>query len=360
MTHTGTTPGTDDPWQARAAPTQATGDHPPTSSDGLAAFHAWQARCWPRLSRALKALSGARIRRVPFEAAEVVLQWNPARAESTLAAVDAKSIERRPCFLCPQNLPAPERGLFFGPHLVVLANPAPILPHHLVIAHREHRPQALLPILGDALDLALAAPGLTLLYNGPRCGASAPDHLHLQAVATGHLPIECRIREQARRGSDAGLVPLAQCGGARILRVEGHGRAAWLVEGERPGFDRCSRALVSMLEPPASPADDPLPPPGGAPAAGFNWVAWSRRERLFGLVFPRAAHRPVAFDAPEPDRIRVSPGATDLAGWMVTVREEDFTRLDLSGLRRIFGDVSLPRSRQRLLESRLPELLHDR
>ncbi len=169
------------------------------------ALHRRQVEQWPRLADASAALAAARTRELRVGERTLRLQWNPGRRVSTTARVDATSVGRRPCFLCEHNLPPEQQGVALGNELIMLANPAPILPLHFTVVHTRHVPQALSPVLADAIRLAVACAGvMTVSYNGPRCGASAPDHLHLQTVASGRLPDEVELtRRLAGRGSTA-------------------------------------------------------------------------------------------------------------------------------------------------------------
>lgn len=283
-------------------------------------FLAWQAARWPRLAEARAALAGMRTRELRAGSRRVLVQFNPARAVSTTAAVDPGSVAARPCFLCPGALPPEERGLAFGDDWVLLANPAPILPDHLVLAHRAHRPQAVGDALGALVDLAAAAEGrLAVIYNGPACGASAPDHLHLQAVAAGLLPEE----EAGWRAAE----------GAPAWAIAEPGRGILGFAGRPDAVRGALAEAVAVLG------------EGGEPR--LNLLATARGGRVLALLFPRAAHRPACFWAPEPGRRMVSPGALDMAGALVTVREQDFLRLDEAAVAEIYREVTLPPERAR-------------
>ena len=75
----------------------------------------------------------------------------------------------------------------------------PVFSPHFTVSHLDHRPQAIAEQIDAFLRLmADFGSGWTVLYNGPRCGASAPDHLHFQAVPSGQMPIEKEILEKKR------------------------------------------------------------------------------------------------------------------------------------------------------------------
>jgi len=142
----------------------------------VAALIDQQADTWPLLADGLAAFLDIETKRVPLDAAEIVVQYNPRRIRSTGAQVDRASVEQRRCFLCAANLPPEEKGIAYGEHLVILCNPFPVLDRHLSIVHRKHIPQQIEQNVETLLSLARdLGPSYFVLYNGPECGASAPD-----------------------------------------------------------------------------------------------------------------------------------------------------------------------------------------
>jgi hypothetical protein len=315
----------------------------------LRSLHAWQIAQWPRLADAMMALREAQTRELIVGGRQVVLQWNPGRRTSTTARVDDEALRQRACFLCADNLPAEQRGIGFGADLVVLANPAPILPLHFTIVHRRHAEQALLPLLGSAISLARAVGRhLTVFYNGPKCGASAPDHLHLQALAAGKMPDEwgcisqlpgreplTRSRMLVRR-SDL----LAWCNRAsfRTLLVFA-GTAATVEQGLRTAI-----GVLQELH-------------GNGEEAPMNVLIHADGERVWALLYARGAHRPACYFAVGAEKYLVSPGAIDMAGLVVTVRREDFERIDVELMENIYRETSLDAVRAEQLEQLLEERL---
>ncbi len=308
-------------------------------------FVSWQARRWPRLARALDDLEAVRTRDVRVGGRTVTLQWNPGRAASTTARVEAGAVAARPCFLCPRNLPPEERGLAHGDDLVLLANPAPVAPLHLVASHRDHVPQALEPVLRPALELARATAGvLTVFYNGPRCGASAPDHLHLQALSAGSTPDE---RSVTCRLAGCGREPV----GRELVRRPGlHG---WLDDGS----SRCLVVLQGLLDPVDAALRDVLEELGrlddGTSEPPLNLLLSAEGVLLTALLYPRGAHRPACYHAEGAARRLISPGAVDMAGLVIAVRREDFEALGAADLARIFEETALDRERTAALERAL-------
>ena len=256
----------------------------------------------------------------------------------------------RPCFLCPHHLPPEEIGLPWGEQLIWLANPMPILPLHFTVVHREHRRQELLPVLPEALQLAREVAGrLNVFYNGPRSGASAPDHLHLQGVAAGLLPDVAWVEQRLAAREAIG----------RVL----HSRPDLLISIDRDA-DRC--LLVFHGEPAA--VDEALGAALSVRAELGQYDGWeppinlvlsSDGSAVTALLYPRGAHRPACFFAPEPDRRVVSPGAVDVAGLAITPRLTDYEALDAEAFRAIFSECSLDPALadelERLLQRRLTD-----
>ncbi len=144
-----------------------------------------QLETWPALQQGIAALQSVEYRSLLIDGTEIFLQHNPNRIVSSSARVDATSIASRPCFLCEKNMPAEERGIRFDDRLVLTFNPAPILDWHLVAIDIEHTPQRIARRITNLLDLAeQLGPDFVVIYNGPECGASAPDHMHFQAART--------------------------------------------------------------------------------------------------------------------------------------------------------------------------------
>src|SRR5688572_6709596 len=154
-----------------------------------------QLQVWPLLASGTQGLARAITRTVRINWFDVHIRHIPHRVVSTTAAVDRESIERRPCFLCANNMPREQVGVKFDENYTIYCNPYPIVRNHLTIVHREHRPQRFSGQLEALMDLAQSLPGYFVIYNGPECGASAPDHLHFQAGSRDLFPIETDAKE---------------------------------------------------------------------------------------------------------------------------------------------------------------------
>lgn len=285
---------------------------------------------WPELKKNYAGL-GERQTRILADAGagRIVLQFNPARIRSTMAKLDGRSLRERPCFLCLANLPPEQKGILYRGEYLVLCNPYPIFDRHFTIACIEHRPQG----IEDSLEMFLllagdAGPGFTVFYNGPQCGASAPDHLHFQACPSGQLPIESwNINDGP---------PLFKSDSAEVRVVESAGRGMIIVTAA--GIDGAKAAVVKVISAlqQAAPAG-----PAGEAEPMMNIIARKENGALRVFVFPRRKFRPDCFHLEGDGRIAVSPAAVELGGLMVTPLQKDFDALDFSRAASILSEVSL-------------------
>lgn len=267
-----------------------------TARNGLAGAHARQVADWPLARKNYEALAGVETCVAPVGGFPWRVQFNPARALSASANIERKAIESRPCFLCAANRPAEQRVLAEERGYEVLVNPYPVFPLHFTIASKKHEPQSLEGRVADMVAFAEMMPGMAVFYNGPRCGASAPDHMHFQAVPARMLPLF----------------------------------------GDREGFP------LKHFRFPAS----------EAPAAVGRMLAESAEEPMMNVyahksaegeetevvIIPRRAHRPSLYGTGK-GQMLVSPAAVECAGVMITPRREDFERMDSALLEEILKEV---------------------
>jgi hypothetical protein len=271
-----------------------------------------QGRAWPQLAKGIEGLARAKTRRVRIGWFDVFVRHLPHRAASTTAPVDPVSIAKRSCFLCAENLPSEEEGLQFDKDFTIYCNPFPIVNRHLTIAHREHRLQRITDQFGNMLDLAAGLPGYFIIYNGPECGASAPDHMHFQAGSRDLFPI----------GKDtAGLTGVTVPEYRRnVLLLRGRERSALI--------GRMDRAVALLAETAAKRAE-PL----------INIAMFHERGEWVTYLFPRAKHRPEVFYTGE---LTVSPASVDLCGVFVVPLASDFERITGDDIAAIFREITLP------------------
>jgi hypothetical protein len=299
----------------------------------VAALIEHQKANWQMLGEGYKALSQIETRRIEADGSSVIAQHNPARIRSTAAAVDKASVQARQCFLCAENLPAEEKGIEYNENLVILCNPYPVVDKHLVIAHKNHVEQKIAGHLEELLSLAFDL-GETyfVLYNGAECGASAPDHFHLQAGSRAVLPVEevlkaseppaeinCDVCEDLAR-RDFELFTIADFGRSAII------------------FRGASRIEISTW---TNEIIGALAQATGKTEAMMNLVCFFERGIFTLILFPRARHRPACFFAEGEDRLVISPGAVDMAGLLVLPEHADYEKIGAAQIEAIFSEVSL-------------------
>lgn len=292
----------------------------------VAALIRQQLATWPMLRNATDALEQVQYKELNVKGSRVWAQFNPARIVSTAAKVDTASIKARPCFLCAENLPAEEQGIAFGDKYVVLCNPFPVLKNHLVISERAHTPQAIAGRFTDLLELtqALGSEYFTL-YNGPACGASAPDHHHFQACSREKIPLFEELKNWPRnyvsQQSELEVFSL-QDYRVKILIASGSKKdtiTAW--------FEDSLRRLTTLTYATAEPL--------------LNVVAIYNSPQWTVCIFPRGKHRPACYYAEGEDKLTISPAGIDLAGVLVVPDPLHFARLTANDAERIYAEVSL-------------------
>lgn len=302
-------------------------------ADELVALWDAQKREWPMMAKGVEFLARSEVREVEHGGLRCRLQFNPGRVASASARVDAKSIAERPCFLCEKNRPSEQRGIDAGDGFVFLCNPMPIFDPHFTVPTLEHRPQRIASCLAKMLELAERLTGeFTVFYNGPKCGASAPDHLHLQASPQGKTPFETQlvadypgfIDWQNREGETELSVEVGVTADPEppAVVIAGHDRA--LVQ------QRAEQVIAQLAD--KFPAD---------PEPMLNALALSSNGKLHVVLFPRTSHRPSNFGhGPAPQEALVSPGLVDMLGLLITPRREDFDALTGEAVAKIYGEVS--------------------
>ena len=259
------------------------------------------------------------------------VQFNPARIVSTGARIDKKSIAKRPCFLCRKNRPEEQMTKIIDKDFEILVNPYPILPVHFTIPMRSHQPQAILGCYSEIHRILTSWPELVVFYNGPKCGASAPDHCHFQAGCSGFLPIQTGWQRYSRNMTE--LYSTAE--GDSISIINEYPTPALLIRSHSQKTDaELFKVVYKAL--PHNPGDsEPM----------MNLVCWRTEDTFFTVVFARGKHRPDCYPQPEgaaeDASFMISPGALDMAGLIITPRKEDFDRLTAEKAIAILKEVSL-------------------
>ena len=302
-----------------------------------------QLSVWPLASANFRALKGARTREVPVCGLPCRVQWNPERVASSTADTSPEAIAARPCFLCAQNSPAGQRHLVFegrkGRRYHIQVNPYPIFKDHLVISRDEHLPQAIWHHLPDMLDFAAKYPDYTVFYNGPACGASAPDHLHFQAVPRRKMPLE----EAVDAFLDAPGTPLASVKDATLYRFDGFCRGVFALKATTA--KSLTKLFYRLLE-----CTDRRP---GETEPKFNLYAYVKGGEWRAFVVMRSAKRSHHYTSEGPDHLAMSPGAADMAGVFVAPFREDFDKLTSALLEELVDEVTIPAHEQEMIEWRL-------
>ena len=258
----------------------------------------------------------------------IKLQYNPARIVSTGAATDKAAVSRRPCFLCRGNRPAEQISTAFSDGFEILVNPYPILPEHFTIPATTHRPQRISGDYAIMRRFLTRHPDMTVFYNGPQCGASAPDHMHFQAGTTGVLPLQAAWMKLQRT-----LEKLYSLDARNdISVVRGWVCPALLIRSDNAEADAALFAKVY----------EALPRAGGQPEPMMNIVGWTAGGQYLAVIFPRSSHRPACYYAEGGGKVLVSPGALDMCGLIITPRKEDFDGLTPGVAAGILREVSLP------------------
>ena len=244
---------------------------------------------------------------------QLKVQWNPARIVSTGAKIDKKTLGDRPCFLCDKNRPKEQISKQIDERFLLLVNPFPILPVHFTIPARKHQPQSIYKNYGEMHRFLSLHSELMVFYNGPKCGASAPDHLHFQAGTSGILPLQANWQRLSRNLTD--IISLND--DEMIALIHDFVVPAFVIISKSEDSDE---ALFQRLY-------KSMPVRGDETEPMMNIIAWRKGDEYISVVIPREKHRPEAYFAEGDAQMMVSPGALDMSGLIITPREEDFRKL---------------------------------
>lgn len=285
-----------------------------------------QTKDWPQLADNLEGFNEIKHKIYQFNGFTLETQFNPKRILSTNAKIDKKSLENRQCFLCKKFRNKVQKAVIFENKYEILCNPFPILHNHFTVSLLEHLPQAIKHRFVDILNISKALPELFVLYNGPKCGASAPDHHHFQAAATGYLPIEKDITElknlHGQKISTSFKVTLTKVD-------DGMRRFLILESNNKNDMDKLFQIIYDEM---------PLKEDESEPM--MNILSWYKNLWRV-LIFLREKHRPWQFFEQGDDNILISPGSTDFGGILITPLEKDFKKMTEKKLADILNQVSL-------------------
>lgn len=261
---------------------------------------------WEQLETGIRQFGKTRVKILSWgDQFSVNVQFNPARKVSTTAKIDPASLQAAPCFLCEPNRPLLQKGVPFLDKYIILCNPFPILENHLTVPLHSHVPQRIRKKIADMLTLAEQLPDYVIFYNGPKSGASAPHHFHFQAGLKNPV----------------------------LVQGDNELRSCLVIESEnKPEAEELFEDVFYYLRERQPGEEEPM----------MNVIAFMEQDRYHVHVFPRKAHRPSCYYEEGSRKMLVSPGALDMAGCIITVREEDFNKIEKQHVEEIYAEVSLP------------------
>lgn len=316
-----------------------------TLSDAMGKLFSDQLSLWPLARKNISALKNLKTRQLAIGSVQCQLLLNPARAISTKAKLDERSIKERPCFLCRENRPSEQLHIGFegakGKKYDIFVNPFPVLANHFVVASDTHVPQAIWHRYVDMLRLCKRAGAFTILYNGPRSGASAPDHFHFQAIPSGLLPLENYVSDQIDNRS---LKLLTKIRDAQLYQLSGYLRGSFVIVSD--SSKSASKLFYKLMDCSKVPDGD------GEPR--INVFSFRRAGRYVSVVVMRSSHRSSHYFTEDASRhLAMSPGCVDMGGVIVAVEKEDFNKINTSLLKEMMDEVTLTKEDEEDIIKRL-------
>jgi hypothetical protein len=293
-------------------------------------FHE-QVSNWELARANYEGLKSIKTRTFSFDDFNVIVQFNPARIVSSGAKVDAKTIAERRCFLCTENRPKEQRGIEAGDY-IILVNPFPIFPQHFTIPRKEHTDQRIKPYFADMLELAKSLDDYIIFYNGPRCGASAPDHMHFQAGTKDFLPLLTdykRLKPTRGELTDEGV-------NYQLYRLKNYLRMVYCIESDtinsaQQVFDNLYTGWQDLsLTLSQGEGTEPM----------MNIVCSFEEGIWYTFIFPRATFRPWQYTAEGDRQLLVSPATVEMSGIFITPIEEHFERITKEDIESILKQAS--------------------
>ena len=295
---------------------------------------------WPLACDNFRALKNVSVREVEINGLTVKLQFNPARMVSSAAKLTKEDIAGRRCFLCHENRPAEQIMMKFegrkGKKYHILVNPYPIFPDHLVIAMDRHTDQSIWHRYIDMLDLARKYTDQTFFYNGPCCGASAPDHHHFQGVPMGLMPLENDV-------NTAELKYLTEVQDAKLYHYEKFTSGIFVIKAETA--KSAAKMFYRLLDCAGTKEGDTEP--------RINLFTYWRDGEFRSIVVFRKCHRSHHYFSDGPDHLTMSPGCADMAGVFIVPVAEEYEKITPELLGDMLKEVSMPEEDEKQLVWRL-------
>lgn len=296
---------------------------------------------WPLACENFRALKNVKVRETDAGGLRVKLQYNPARMVSSAAKLTKADIARRRCFLCRENRPPEQIMLKFegrkGKKYDILINPYPIFPEHLVIASDKHTDQSILQRYVDMLDLARKYTDFTIFYNGPKSGASAPDHHHFQAAPAGLMPLECDVDKM-----DA-VEYLTSVQDARLYHYKRFTTGVFVLTAETA--KSAAKLFYRLL--------DCADIPEGETEPMFNLFSYYRGGEYCSIIVFRSRHRSHHYFSEGEDHLTMSPGCADMGGMFIVPVEEEFDKITPELLSEMIAEVSITEEEEKCIVDRL-------
>jgi len=291
----------------------------------IRALLAEQKKSWSLARTNYAGLKTVRTKSFDFGDFEVKVQFNPARIVSSGAKVDAKTIAERKCFLCAKNRPVAQTSIDAGDYLI-LVNPFPIFPEHFTIPRKEHVDQQIKTYFADMLELAEALDDYLIFYNGPRCGASAPDHMHFQAGTKDFLPLV----NDYKRLKDTHAQLLVESENFQLYSFNNYLRTVYCiestdVESAKDAFEKLYTHFAT---------EDNVEPM-------LNIVCIFEDGKWFTFILPRKTFRPWQYTVEGEQQLLVSPATVEMCGIFITPIEAHFDRITKEDVVSILEQASL-------------------
>ena len=307
----------------------------------LKRFFDRQLEQWPDVKTRFQKLAVVQVRDINCGTNTVKVQFNPARMVSTGARIDKQSLGKRPCFLCAKNRPEAQISKFIDGQFELLINPFPILPMHFTIPAHRHQPQHIYENYGEIHRILTEFDNIIVFYNGPKCGASAPDHLHFQGGTSGILPLQTSWQ---RLSANAETV-VAINDEEYITAIRDFVCPAFCIHSRTEKSDVTLFRMLYAVLPKLENDTEPM----------MNIVSWRTGGNFISVVFPRRKHRPACYDAVSGAQLLVSPGAIDMGGLLILPREEDYFHITPETIQQIYDEVSITFEDQEIIGQRLKD-----
>lgn len=309
---------------------------------------------WPLACENFRALKNVKVREMNAGGLNVKLQFNPARIVSSAAKLNKDDIAKRKCFLCRDNRPQEQIMLKFegrkGKKYHILLNPYPIFPDHLVIASSRHTDQSIRQRYVDMLDLARKYNEFTFFYNGPRSGASAPDHHHFQAAPKGIIPLECDIQRLLDQvDNDRELRYVTSLQDAYLYHYQKFATGVFVLRAETS--KSMAKLFYRLL--------DCAEIPEGESEPMFNLFTFYTEGEFRSIVIFRSRHRSHHYFSDGPDHLTMSPGCADMGGVFIVPVEEEYEKLTPGLLAEMLEEVTLDKSEEARIINRLTRVQPD-